>query len=214
MNEIYVKKAEKIISQFSEKLGKDADSEKQPNLKFDDRLYFVPDRYIREELFSNNLDNLDLYGVVFRLFDKEDELWLRRCAMEKGFNEYEVRDLYTYQYGNEQREFINDVMPYSFKLKKIRKFKKDDNKNGIEYSYKDNKSYSYVWNLPHLVSPRNYVDRGYFSFRLEGTWPLNFSTKEHIFHIVIQLDKQDVENTKRIEFDLLYTKDNECTIKE
>ncbi|WP_241517627.1 hypothetical protein [Campylobacter blaseri] len=126
MNENYVKKAEKIISQFSEKLSDNID--KKANFVVDNRSYFITDDHIREKIFNKNLNIIDIHGLVFKIIDNQDEVWIRKCVPDKKrMNIMDLSGSFESQYANLEREFISDL-PYFFTLKKLKKFKAADKK--------------------------------------------------------------------------------------
>ncbi|EET80005.1 hypothetical protein CSHOW_0863 [Campylobacter showae] len=210
LNNDYVKKAEKIISQFSEKSSNNANNQKQTNFIVDNRSYFISDDYIRKEIFNNVLDNIGIYGFSFRLIDKNNELWNKKCVTTKiPFHSYDnAYSYYSHYFENPERQFISKELFYFFELKKIKKITENDKNDNIEYYYKD---FDYIGNsivnLSNIVNPKQKfkLKNGLIDYEF-----LNFNTKEQIFYIVIQLDKQDIANINKIEFNFLYTENNEC----
>jgi len=212
-NDDYVKKAEKIISQFSEQIGENMDRKKEINFTVDTRSYFIFENDIRVDIFNKYLNNIDVYGIVFRLIEDNGEIWIRKCVVNNHYMSYGSYDSSFRE--NQEHELVNNKLAYVFKLKKLKKPTKEDEKNNIEYYYGEYNDYAYgkmkddefnnpigvyiFHQLPMLINPNKY----------KGKY-LKFNTKEQIFYIVMRLDQKDIANTNKIELDLLYTKNNEC----
>ncbi|MDA3043961.1 MULTISPECIES: viral A-type inclusion protein [unclassified Campylobacter] len=200
MNDGYVKNLEKILGQFSEKLSKDTD-EFKISFKVNSNPYIIIDEYILKEFFNKKILRMNIYGFVLRLIDSNDEIWIRKCGSAHSWGEYMSI------FGTPERQFVSEYLNYAFELKKLKKLTEKDKKNGIEYYYDE--VFNYHFALIEKLSPIRKIRKGYDTHAY-----LDFNTKERIFYIIIQLDQQDSANSKKIEFDLLYTPENECNIKE
>ncbi|MCZ6169117.1 viral A-type inclusion protein [Campylobacter ureolyticus] len=211
-NENYIKKAEKIISLFSKKLSKE-DNDKEANFIVDNRKYFIIDKYIREEVFIKKLKNIGIYGIIFKVIDANDETYITKCAPSKIIGMMCASTYTCYKpHENYKREFITKKLYFFFNLNKIRKFTEDDKKNNIKYYYKFDhnpssiSSNNNILNFSKTISPKNQDP-------YESKY-LNFKTKEQVFYIIIQLDKQDTDNMQKLKLDFLYTEINECNKRE
>ncbi|MDA3077302.1 viral A-type inclusion protein [Campylobacter sp. JMF_04 NA10] len=216
MNENFAKKTEKIISQFSEKLSYSEENMKHADFVIDNRLFAITDEYIRKELFKKQLENIRVYGLMFKLIDSENELWIKKCSpISSGSKRYSP---YSIEKNQDRDRVANGWIEYAYKLKKIKKFTEEDKKNNVEYYFKgrnDSRWGGYVYmniyeepamhwllsEIPYLIDPIHESNGNEF---------LMLNTKELILHIIIQLDEQDIANTNKIEVDFLYTKKNEC----
>lgn len=197
VNENYIKKVEKIISLFSKKLDNSKNYEDKANFIVDDRAYFITDAYIREELFNKNLKYIYIYDIVFRLIDNDDNIFIKKCTPYREYGGGICND----NSENAEREFTSERLGLFFILHKLKKFTEDDKKNNIKYYYK-----KHFYAKEHQIG----LLGSYISPRKSYQKYLNFSTKEQIFYIIIQLDEQDIANTKKLNLEFLYSKENEC----
>ncbi|MBP3207299.1 MAG: viral A-type inclusion protein [Campylobacter sp.] len=209
INRDFLKKAEKIISQFSEKLSENKENLQRVNFAVDNRLYFITDDYIRERLFNENLNNFNIYGFLFRLINNNNELWITKCVipdLRGKTSSYVENTFYIYEsnFGNPDRQFITTYLPFYFKLKKLKKITESDKKDNIEYYYDE---YNHILNFASEIDPKKYIRR---SNGLITHKYLNFNSEAEVFYVIIRLDEQDIANTNKIELDFLYTKKNEC----